>query len=171
MISKKLEKTINSQIEKEGYSSNLYLAMASWAEQEGFEGISQWLYAQASEENMHMLKFVKYLNERGGKAIIPAFKLPPDKFKSPKEMFDQVLHHEEFITKSINEIVAQCIEEKDYTTQNFLQWYVNEQIQEERSARAIIDKLKMLGPTNLYLFDRDIMSMRAAAAAADVAPA
>lgn len=162
---KNVETILVSQIEKEGYSSNLYLAMASWAETHGLEGTAQWLYAQADEERFHMLKIIGYVNERGGKAIIPAFKKPDVDYKNVKNMFDMVLTHEEFITKSINEIVAVCTKEKDFTTLNWIQWFVNEQIQEEKSARAIIDKLNLLGDNNMYIFDKDIFGMRAAEAA------
>ena len=167
MLSKKVESLLNEQIEKEGYSSMLYIAMASWAEVNGYEGTSKWLYAQADEEKMHMLKFVGYINERDGKAIVPAIKQPPVEYGDLKKAFEEVLKHEEFISQSINEIVAVCISEKDFTTQNFLQWFVNEQIEEEKNARQIIDKLKLNGDGNLYLFDKDIMSLRAAATAAD----
>ncbi len=167
---KNVENILNVQIEKESFSSHLYLAMASWAETSGFEGVSQWLYVQAEEERMHMLKFIHYVNERGGSAIITSIKLPPAKFKNINEVFAEVLKHEEFITNSINEIVSVCIKEKDFTTQNFVQWFVNEQIEEERNVRNIMDKLKLLGSQNLYLFDKDIMAMRAAASAANAAP-
>ncbi|NTW32425.1 MAG: ferritin [Bacteroidetes bacterium] len=160
---KSVEKILNIQIEKESYSSHLYLSMASWAETTGYEGISQWLYVQAEEERLHMLKFIHYVNERGGNSLISAIKTPPAKFKDVLEVFQQVLKHEEFITASINEIVDICNKEKDFTTLNFVQWFVAEQIQEEKSARAIIDKLKLLGKQNLYLLDKDIMAMRAAA--------
>jgi len=164
MLNKKVEKVLVEQIEKEGYSSNLYLAMASWAESNGLEGTSKWLYAQADEERMHMLKFVAYVNERGGHAIVPAFKQPPVDYKNVREVFEMVYEHEQFVTASINNIVAVCLEEKDFTTHNWIQWFVTEQIEEEASASAIIDKLKLLGDNNLYLFDRDIMGMRGAAA-------
>ena len=162
MLNERIEKVLNEQVEKEGYSSILYLAMASWAEVNGFEGTAQWLYAQADEEKMHMLKIVSYINERGGKAIIPAFQKPPEDFGEVFSMFDEVLKHEQYITASINEIVGVCVEEKDFTTQNWIQWFVTEQIEEEASAQAIIDKLNLLGKerNNLYMFDRDIMSMR-----------
>ena len=91
MLTKKVEKILNEQIVKEGYSSNLYLAMASWADTEGYEGIAQWLFAQAEEELMHMMKFVHFVNERGGHAIIPAFEQPPAKFDGIKKLFNQ--HH------------------------------------------------------------------------------
>jgi ferritin len=160
MLKKKIEDICNRQVEREGYSSNLYLAMASWAETNGFSGVSQWLYTQADEERIHMLKIVKYINERGSKAIIPSFKIPPADFKSVEEMFKEVLKHEEFITASINEIVSLSFEEKDFNTHNFLQWFVMEQVQEEASARTIIDKLRLVGKNNMYQFDKDIMSLR-----------
>jgi len=163
MLNKNVEKVLNEQVEKEGYSSSLYLAMASWAEVKGMAGVADWLYVQSDEERMHMLKFIKYMNERGGKAIIPAFKQPDKDFDSVKKMFEEVLKHERFISASINEIVAVCIAEKDFTTQNWVQWFVNEQIEEEANATKILDKLNLLGDNNLYLFDRDIMSLRAAA--------
>ena len=160
MLNKKVEEILNVQLEKEGYSSNLYLAMASWAETNGYEGISNWLHAQAEEEREHMLKIIAYINERGGKAIIPAFGKPPADYKGVKPMFEQVLEHEQYVSASINEIVAVCEQEKDYTTHNWIQWFVTEQIEEEASANNILDKLRMLGDGPLYMFDRDIMNMR-----------
>lgn len=160
MLSKKVEEILNKQIEKEDYSSQLYLSMASWAENKGFEGVSNWLYAQAEEERMHMLKLVRYVNERDGVAIIPGIEIPPDDFENIFVLFDKVLAHEKYISGSINEIVAVCIAENDYTTQNWIQWFVTEQIEEESSVKAIIDKLNLVGKNNLYMFDRDIMSMR-----------
>lgn len=160
MLPKRVEEILNIQIEKEDYSSQLYLSMASWAENKGFEGVSTWLYAQAEEERVHMLKLVKYVNERDGVAIIPGIKTPPVDFEDIVIMFGQVLAHEKYISGSINEIVKVCIDENDYTTQNWIQWFVNEQIEEEASVKTIIDKLNLLGKNNLYMFDRDIVSMR-----------
>ena len=161
MLRKKVEDICNRQIEREGYSSFLYLAMASWAETNGLSGVAQWLYAQAEEEKLHMLKFIKYINERGGKAIVPALKKPPEDFKSAEDMFKEVLKHEQFVTASINEIAAVTFAEKDFNTHNFLQWFVMEQVEEEASAQAILDKLSLGGKNVLYQFDRDIMSFRA----------
>ncbi len=160
MLSKKIEDIMNKQIEKEGYSSNLYLSMASWAENQGYKGISDWLYAQAEEERMHMLKFIAFINERDGKAVIPAFEKPAFKIKTVKELFDAVLKHENFITASINEIVALTLSEKDFSSYTWVQWFVNEQIEEESNVKTILDKLKLVGEANLYLFDRDIMTLR-----------
>ena len=163
MINKKVEKKMVEQIEKEGYSSNLYLAMASWAECNGFEGVANWLYAQADEERLHMLKMIKYVNERGGRAVITALEKPPVDYPNIQELFDEVFKHEQYISASINEIVGVCLEERDFTTQNWMQWFVTEQIEEEASVSAIIDKLKLVGDKNLYMFDRDILSMRGSA--------
>ena len=167
MLNKKVEKVLVEQIEKEGYSSNLYLAMASWAETKGLAGIAQWLFAQAEEERMHMLKFVDYVNERGGRAIIPGFDKPPTDFESVQSVFEKVYEHEQYVSKCINDIVGVCLEEKDFTTHNWIQWFVQEQIEEEASAQALLDKLKLAGAGSLYLFDRDIMSMRGEASATE----
>lgn len=160
MLNKKIEDILNVQVEKESYSSNLYLSMASWAETKGYSGIAQWLYAQADEERMHMLKLIGYINERGGHAKVTTIKEPPVEHGSVKEMFKAVLKHEQFVTESINEIVALCIQEKDYTTHNWIQWFVTEQIEEEASVNEILDKLNLADEKNLYLFDRDILSLR-----------
>lgn len=167
MLKNKVEKILNVQVQKEDYSSQLYLAMASWAENKGYSGVSDWLYAQSDEERVHMLKLLKYINERDGVAEIPGMEQPPKDFKNLKELFDAVLKHERYITDSINEIVAVCMAEKDFTTLNWIQWFVTEQIEEEASVKGIIDKLNLVGDKNLYMFDRDIMSMRGREAEAE----
>ncbi len=169
MLKKKIEKALNDQIKKEAESSQFYLAMASWAESEGLNGTAQFLYDHSDEERMHMLKLVKFVNERGGKAIIPALSKPPASFKSLKQVFQNLLDHEEMVTESINEVVHVCLMEKDYTTHNFMQWYVSEQIEEEALARTIMDKINMIGNDKggLYLFDRDLEQMNITVAAPD----
>ena len=161
MISKKVETALNDQIKKEATSSQFYLAMASWAETQGFNGIATFLYTHSDEERMHMLKLVKSVNERGGVAIIPALDAPPVEFNSITYVFEELLNHEVMVTESINNVVDVCLNEKDYTTHNFMQWYVSEQIEEEALARTINDKLKMIGTDKggLYLFDRDLETM------------
>jgi len=160
MLPKKVEEICNRQNEREGYSSNLYLAMASWAENKGMPGIAGWLYSQADEERVHMLKFIKFVNERGGVAAIPAFKQPPVKYKDVNEMFREVLKHEQFITASINEVLEAAMAEKDHATVNWIQWFVREQIEEESSVQIILDKLNLAGANGLFFLDRDIMSLR-----------
>lgn len=168
MVSNKVETALNKQIEFEASSSQYYLAMASWAETQGLTGVAEFLYAQSDEERMHMLKLVKYVNERGGHALIPALKEQPKKFKSIQFVFEEVLKHEVFVSNEINGLVDTCLKEKDYTTHNFLQWYVAEQIEEEALARRILDKLKLIGDDKggMYLFDRDLPSISVAAAGA-----
>jgi ferritin len=170
MLNKKIEVICNRQVEREGYSSNLYLAMASWAENAGLNGIAAWMYIQSNEERTHMLKFIKYINERGGKAIIPAFTLPTAEYSNVEEVFKEVLKHEEFVTQSINEIVSLTLELKDFNTNNFLQWFVNEQVEEEASAKQILDKIHLIGKNNMYELDRDIVSLRNQAAKAIITP-
>jgi ferritin len=161
MISKKVEKALNHQILMESASSQYYLAMASWAETQGLEGVAAFLYKHSDEERMHMLKLVKYVNERGGKALIPALKEQAQEFKSVQYVFEEVLSHEELVSAEINNLVEICLKEKDYTTQNFLQWYVSEQIEEEALSRRVLDKLKFIGgdKSGMYFFDRDLGSI------------
>jgi ferritin len=111
-----------------------------------------------------MLKFIKYINERGGKAVMPALKKPAAEFKSVEEVFKEVLKHEEFVTASINEIVALTLVEQDFNTHNFLQWFVMEQVEEEASVRIVLDKVRLVGKNNMYEFDRDVLSLRRPAA-------
>lgn len=161
MLSSKIEKALNKQIELEGSSSQYYLAMASWAETQGLNGVAQFLYTHSDEERLHMLKLIKFVNERGGHGVIPAMKEPSAKFKSVTAIFEQILEHEIMVSAEINQLVESCLKEKDYTTHNFLQWYVSEQIEEEALARKIMDKLKLIGgeKAGLYLFDRDLEGM------------
>lgn len=161
MISKIIEQGLNTQIELEAFSSQYYLAMASWAEMVGYNGTSKFLYTHSDEERMHMLKLFHYINDRGGHAIVPALEQPPQTFSSIVEVFEMVLNHEIKVSTEINNLVDICLHEKDYTTHNFLQWYVSEQIEEEALARNILDKLKLIGNDKggLYLFDRDLQGM------------
>lgn len=158
VVNKKIEKILNKQIEAEAVSSHLYLAMASWADNAGMNGTANFLYVHAEEERMHMLKLVKFVNERGGKADIPSIPAPKQNFDSLTDVFSRLQEHELMVTNMINEVVFVCLQEKDYTTHNFMQWYVAEQLEEEALARNILDKLKMIGNDKggLYLFDRDI---------------
>lgn len=158
MLSKSIESALNKQIEVESDSSQIYLAMASWAEVQGFEGIATFMYAQSDEERMHMLKLVKYINQRGGQAKIPAIHEPSLDYSSFKVVFKQLFEHEVKVSKSINELVHISLVEKDYATHNFLQWYVSEQIEEEATARTILDKINLIGDDKggLYLFDNDM---------------
>jgi ferritin len=162
MIAKNLEELLNQQIDLEHASSQYYLAMASWAESKGLSGMSAFLYRHSDEERTHMLKLFHYINDRGGRAVVPASAKPPASFKGIREIFDEILKHEIKVSQEINKLVDACLKGKDYATHNFLQWYVAEQIEEEKLARHILDKLELIGTdkSGLYLFDRELGSMR-----------
>jgi ferritin len=158
MLSIEIEKALNGQITIEAESSQVYLSMASWAETQGFEGVAAFMYTHSDEERMHMLKLVKFINERGGHAKISTLKAPPVSFGSFKEMFQNLFDHEVMVSASINDLVHISLEQRDYATHNFLQWYVAEQIEEEALARNILDKINLIGDDKggLYLFDNDV---------------
>lgn len=161
MLSKTIQEALNKQVQMEAESSQAYLAMASWAEiQPGLQGVTDFFYKQSDEERVHMLKLIRFINERGGYAIIPALEQPMVTFQSLTKVFAQFLQHELKVSNSINDLVFLSLAEKDYATHNFLQWYVNEQMEEERTARTLNDKLEMIGDdkSGLYLFDRDILN-------------
>ena len=162
-MNKKVETILNKQIAGEASSSHLYLAMASWAENAGLNGTAKFLYRQSDEEREHMLKLVKFVNERGGQAIIPDLSIGKISFSSLKAVFTELLNHEIGVTASVNEVVHVCLQEKDYTTHNFMQWYVSEQLEEEAMARSILDKLNLIDNDKggLYLFDRDLDTIQA----------
>jgi len=162
MLKPSIVKILNEQIAKEGYSSFLYLSMAVWAETNKFNGTAKWLYAQAEEEKTHMLKFISFINERGGKAIIPAIEKAPDTWTDVHKLFEEVMKHEVYITESIHKIVALTVKENDYATNNWIQWFVTEQLEEEANVNAILDRLSLLGKNQggMYMFDRDILRMR-----------
>ena len=161
MISTKIKNALNDQLKLESEASMKYLAMASWAETQGFNGVANFFYNQSDEERVHMLKLVKFINERGGQALIPALEQPQIAYKSLQDVFLSFLKSEQTVTDSVNQIVFLCLEVKDYTVHNFMQWYVAEQAEEEALARTILDKFKIIGNDTggLYLFDRDIEKM------------
>jgi ferritin len=167
MLSKKVEKALNAQIRIEAESSQVYLSMASWAEVKGLEGIAQFMYKHSDEERMHMLKLVKFVNERGGHAVVSELNAPKNDFGDFQSMFRELLEHEIFVSQSINDLVHTTLQEKDYATHNFLQWYVSEQIEEEALARTILDKINLIGNDKggLYLFDRDVQQITVESAA------
>jgi ferritin len=154
----RVEQALNDQIEKEASSSQYYLSMASWAENNGLNGTAKFMYLHSDEERFHMLKLIKFVNERGGKAIVPAINRPPVEFDNLESVFTLLLEHEIKVTDSINNLVDICLQEKDYSTHNFVQWYVSEQLEEEALARTILDKLRLIGGDKggMYMFDRDL---------------
>ncbi len=149
---------LNNQIKYEAQASMQYLAMASWADANGYNGIAEFFYKQSEEERMHMTKLVKFVNERSGQVIVPALDKPQDQFKTLNELFEKFLSSEVFVTDQINHIIFECLQHKDYNVHNFMQWYVTEQLEEEAVARTLLDKLTIIGDdkSGHYLFDRDI---------------
>lgn len=163
MLSEIIQSALNEQIKVEAESSQIYLAMASWAEVKGFEGIAAFMYAQSDEERAHMLKLVKYVNQRGGHAVVSALEEPRLDYTSFRTLFKQLYEHEVKVSECINILVDIALSEKDYATHNFLQWYVSEQIEEEATARTILDKINLIGDDKggLYLFDNDMKNFSA----------
>ncbi|MFT6971388.1 MAG: ferritin [Roseivirga sp.] len=158
MLTKNIEQLLQDQVKKEASSSQTYLAMASWADVKGYSGSAEFLYVHSDEEREHMLKLIKFLNERGSQATVPALEAPVKNFSSLKEVFESILEHEILVTKAISNIITNCLKEEDHMTNNFIQWYMSEQMEEEQLARSIIDKLEMMGSdtASLYLFDREL---------------
>lgn len=166
MLSKTVQEALNNQIKIEAESSQVYLAMASWAEiQPGIDNVTAFFYKHSEEERQHMLKLIHFVNERGGFANIPALPQPQLTFPSIKHAFAALLKHEIYVSDSINKCIDIALNEKDYATHNFLQWYVAEQIEEEALARTMNDKLELIGDdkSGMYMFDRDILTISVAA--------
>ena len=155
MIQKKVEESLIRQIQLEEQSSRIYMAMASWCEANGFPGAAKFLYTHSDEERMHMTKLIKYLNDKGGYAVLQSLEMPANKFKNLQDLFEKILEHEEFVTKSINDLYEVAFKQKDYTTSQFLQWYIEEQIEEESLFKGILDKFKLAGNQTGGLFHLD----------------
>jgi ferritin len=163
MISKKVEEAVNNQIREEEHSSRIYLAMASWCDANGFPGAASFFYRQTQEERFHALKFIKYVNERGGHAQLQALPDPSNKFKTIIEIFKETLKHEEFITDCINKLYEVAMNEKDFSTQTWLQFFITEQIEEEATVRGILDKFEMIGDnkSGYYMLDQELTALGA----------
>ncbi len=170
MINKNVEKKLNEQAQKEEFSARLYLAMAIWCEVNGYPGAAAFLYDHTDEERMHQMKIIHYINERGGKAVLYKLEASKAEFHSLEDVFTQVLTHEEFITNAINELYGLTVAEKDYTTGNFLQWYITEQVEEESTMRTILDKIKLVGKDKAGMFhiDKELEAMAQRNAAGNV---
>ncbi len=158
MISKKMTDALNLQINKELYSAYLYLSMSAHAENIGLKGFANWFFVQVQEEMSHAQKIYTYINDQNQKIILDEIKKPPIEFKSPMDMFQKTLEHEQFVTKSINGLVAIAREEHDYATEIFLHWFVTEQIEEEGNDNEIIDKLKYIDDNGngLLMLDKEL---------------
>ena len=144
MISQAMQDAINEQINKELYSSYLYLSMAAYFEDKNLPGFAKWMRVQEGEEREHAMKFYDFLIERGGRVNLKAIAAPQMDWKNNLEVMQQVAEHEAFVTASINSLYELALKEKDYPAQVLLQWYVNEQVEEEKNAAEIVASLKMI---------------------------
>lgn len=158
-----IQTLLNNQVKYEATASMQYLAMASWADANGYNGVAEFFYSQSEEERLHMTKLVKFINERNGKVVVPELDKPKADFKSLNELFETFLKSEVYVTEQINHIIFECLQQKDYNVHNFMQWYVTEQLEEEAVARTLLDKLNIIGDdkSGHYLFDRDIQAIAA----------
>jgi ferritin len=158
MISKKMTDAINEQINKELFSEYLYISMQAWLADQSLDGMANWMDAQSKEEHFHAMKLFNYLIERGAKVRLKAIEEPTVEFENPLKAFSMALEHEKFISKSINELMDLAIKENDHATRSFLQWYVDEQVEEEASVDRIVNMLKMVGENGhgIMMIDREL---------------
>lgn len=171
MLTEKIEDALNQQIAYEGYASFLYLSMSYWCARQGLQGCHAFLNRQADEEREHMLRIYEYISDTDGKAVTPAITQPPTDYDSIQNLFEQVYAHEQKVTQSIYKIVDLCYKESDYATMNFMQWYVQEQREEESLMRTILDRIKLIGdgPQSLYYIDKEIEKINIASAKKEAA--
>jgi ferritin len=160
MTSKSLHSAMNEQLNKELYSSYMYLSMSAYFEAANYPGFAAWMRAQSNEENVHAMKFWEYVHDRGGDVTLLAIAQPPSKFASPLDAFEQALQAEKDNTNAIHALYATAVEEKDYPSQVFLNWFIQEQVEEEKTATQIVDTLQMVGDSaaSLLLLDRELGS-------------
>jgi len=152
MISEKLEKALNVQINAEYYSSYLYLSMSSYFDAKGLPGMSNWMRMQAQEEMIHAMKIYDYVLERSGRVLLVEIEAPQTEWDSALEVFEESYAHEQKVTGMINELVSLSLAEKDYAAESFLQWFVDEQVEEEASVTAVLDQLRLVGDNGMGLF-------------------
>ena len=145
MISEKMEQALNEQINKEFYSAYMYLAMSAYCNDLGLPGFAHWMRMQYEEENLHVTKMYDYILNQGGKVHLKAIEEPPKDYGTPVEIFEKTLEHERFVTQSINNLMGMAVDERDFATQTFLQWYVTEQVEEEANVQDVLSPLRMLG--------------------------
>jgi ferritin len=160
MLSRKMQDAINEQINKELYSAYMYLSMAAYCEDANLPGSAHWMRAQANEEVEHAMKFFDYVNERGGRVVLKAIDQPSVEFQGLLDVFERTLEHEQYVTSLIDNLYTLALEEKDYASQSFLQWFIDEQVEEEASATEIVETLKMIGDKGhaLVMLDRQLAS-------------
>ena len=158
MLNKKVQDAINEQIKNELYSAYLYLSMAAYSEASNLPGLAHWMRLQSQEEVEHAMKFFDFINDRGGRVVLQAVDQPPTEFESPLAIFEQTLEHERKVTAMINQLYELALRENDYPSQVLLQWFIEEQVEEEKNAEQILQTLKMIGdkPQGLVMVDREL---------------
>jgi len=161
MLSKEMVHKLNEQINLEFYSSNVYLQMSAWCANKGYDGSAEFLKLHSEEEKMHMERLFTYVIETGNLPILGTIKAPKIDFNSFRELFVEIYDHEKYVTKKINELADVAFSTKDYSTFNFLQWYVAEQHEEETLFSTILDKIDLIGTNGqgLYMIDKELQSM------------
>lgn len=160
MLTKRMEEELNKQINAEFYSSYLYLSMAAWFDAQNLAGFSNWMNVQAQEEWGHGMKIFNFFNERGAKVVLDKIDAPETDWPNVIKVFEDVLDHERKVTSLINKLCDVAIEESDHATKNFLQWFVDEQVEEEASVDNILQQLKLIdgNGTGLFMLDREMQS-------------
>ena len=162
MISKKMEDALNGQVNAELYSAYLYLSMEAYFTSLNLFGFAKWMRVQTQEEMTHAIKIYDFVHQRGGRMVLDAIEKPQSQWKSPLAVFEAVYKHEQKVTGLINELVNLAIREKDHATNSFLKWFVDEQVEEEANADAIVQDLKRVGKASegLFLMDRELATRR-----------
>lgn len=157
MIKQKVVDAINKQINAELYSAYLYLSMAAYCEELNLPGFANWMRVQFEEEQFHAFKMYDYVIERGGRVVLAAIDKPQTEFKSVINVFEETYKHEQHVTSLIEDLMTLAIEEKDYATSNFLQWFIDEQVEEEATASEVLEHLKLVDGKGqaLLMFDRE----------------
>ncbi|NUN69195.1 MAG: ferritin [Bacteroidetes bacterium] len=157
-LESKVQKAMNEQINKELYSSYLYLAMSAWCESEGYPGCAKWLSMQHDEEREHAMKIYHFIHERGGRVELAGIDTPKAEFKNLTLLFTMVLEHEQKVSASITALYETAVKANDYASQIMLQWFITEQVEEEKNAHEIVDLLKKVGesPVSLMMVDRQL---------------
>jgi len=158
MYSKRVMELMNEQIKHELYSAYLYLSMSAYFEGESLPGFAHWMRVQAAEEQEHAMKFYDFIYERGGRVVLQAIDQPPAEFESLREVFKQTLEHEKKVTGLIEAMYTAAVEDKDYASQTFLNWFIDEQVEEEKNATDLLETLRMVGDKGsaLIMLDREL---------------
>ena len=158
MLKKNIEQAINRQINAEFWSAYLYLSMSTYFHSLNLNGFASWMRVQAQEELTHAMRFYDHVVERGGRVKLTSIEAVPTEWKSPLHAFEDTYAHEQKVTGLIHDIMKQAVEEKDYATMNMLQWFIDEQVEEEASADEIVQKLKLVGKegSGLFMIDQEL---------------